>query len=56
MGDDVTILFGDCHFADKPVKLDPRLRERIGEAAFLVVNQELPITGTESPAARRKSV
>jgi hypothetical protein len=24
MGDDVTILFGgDCHFADKPVNLDP---------------------------------
>jgi hypothetical protein len=55
MGDDVTILFGgDCHFADKPVKLDPRLRERIGEAAFLVVNQESPITGFESPAAQKE--
>ena len=57
MGDDVTILFGgDCHFADRPVKLDPYLPERLGEAAFLVVNQESPITGTESPAARRKSI
>jgi hypothetical protein len=41
MGDDVTILFGgEGHFADEPVKLDPCLRERLGEAAFLVVNQE----------------
>jgi hypothetical protein len=55
MGDDVTILFGgDGHLADRPVKVDPRLRERLGEAAFLVVNQESPITGFERPAAQKE--
>jgi hypothetical protein len=55
MADDVTILFGGaCPFADQPVKLDPRLRERLGEAAFLVINQESPITGFEKPAAQKE--
>ena len=54
MDDQVTILFGgDCHFGDKPVRLDRGLGERIAQAAFLVVNQESPVTGIESPAAQK---
>jgi hypothetical protein len=55
MSDDATILFGgDCHFGDKVVRLDRRLRERIAQAAFLVVNQESPITAIESPAGYKE--
>jgi poly-gamma-glutamate capsule biosynthesis protein CapA/YwtB (metallophosphatase superfamily) len=54
-GDHVVILFGgDCHFGDKPLRLDDHLRERIGQAEFVVVNQESPITEREGPAVDKE--
>jgi Bacterial capsule synthesis protein PGA_cap len=55
MGDEITILFGgDCHFGEKPFTLDRRLRERIAQAEFLVVNQESPMAEVQIPAAHKE--
>jgi Bacterial capsule synthesis protein PGA_cap len=50
-----SVLFGgDCHFGDKAVTLDPRLRERIHQAEFLVINQESPIIDVATPVAHKE--
>lgn len=52
---ETTILFGgDCHFGDKPLRLDRCLRQRIDQAAFLVVNQESPIAEAVSPVGDKE--
>ena len=51
----VSVLFGgDCHLGDKAVKLDPRLCDHIGQAEFLVINQESPITDVAVPAVHKE--
>jgi hypothetical protein len=54
MSEEVTVLFGgDCHFGNKPLRLERRLRERISQADLVVVNQESPITAIEIPVAQK---
>jgi poly-gamma-glutamate capsule biosynthesis protein CapA/YwtB (metallophosphatase superfamily) len=52
---DPIILFGgDCHFGDKRVRLDGELRRRVEDAAFVVVNQESPITDLYYPSVHKE--